>query len=315
MLLDLRLLLLEVESLEQLLEEPAAHARRVAAPSPLRYTRVRMADEVSPPYRARKRRQQRRRVVARRPRVVVLLIVAAAGVFVATPATTPTQAQRRSRRPPRRSRTRSGISATYASAPMRNAVTKGGDVAVYASPDPNAQPSHDAEPADRVPAAAQLPRVRPVPGLAARLPADAAQRRDRLDQGVRRHRLEAARVPDQGHARRPQALAAEERRRAVRRAGARPAPATPHADRHLLLHRPARPAHATGHRVRRVRHRAVGTQQRAQSSPAATARSRSTAPTTPAPSVRACRTAASASTTSVILKLSTLPLGTPVVIT
>ena len=34
-----------------------------------------------------------------------------------------------------------GISATYAAAPMRNAITKGGDVAVYTSPDANAQPT------------------------------------------------------------------------------------------------------------------------------------------------------------------------------
>ena len=56
-LLDLRLLLLEVESLEQLLDEPEPHPppRRSRAP-PLRYTRVRMADEVSPRTELRKRR-------------------------------------------------------------------------------------------------------------------------------------------------------------------------------------------------------------------------------------------------------------------
>ncbi len=36
--------------------------------------------------------------------------------------------------------------------------------------------------------AAQLPRVRPVPGLAARLPPDPSERRDRLDQVLRRRR-------------------------------------------------------------------------------------------------------------------------------
>ncbi len=103
-----------------------------------------MADEVTSRTEARrsdlrKRRQQRRRF-ALVGFVVVLLIVAAAGVFVATrddteqaaPKPPPTTAQPQNTE---------GISATYAAAPLRNAITKGGDVAVYASPDANAQPT------------------------------------------------------------------------------------------------------------------------------------------------------------------------------
>jgi lipoprotein-anchoring transpeptidase ErfK/SrfK len=98
-----------------------------------------MADEFSPRTELRKRRQQRRRVVLV-AFLVVLLIVAAAGVFVATRDDSEQQA---TPKPPSTTAVEnsSGISATYASAPMRNAVTKGGDVAVYASPDPAAQPT------------------------------------------------------------------------------------------------------------------------------------------------------------------------------
>jgi lipoprotein-anchoring transpeptidase ErfK/SrfK len=101
-----------------------------------------MADE-SPPRtelrrnELRRRRRQRRRIVFG-AFLVVILIVAAAGVFVATrndsdqaaPAPSTTLAANTS-----------GISATYATAPLRNAVTNGGDVAVYAAPDANAQPT------------------------------------------------------------------------------------------------------------------------------------------------------------------------------
>src|SRR6478609_9149576 len=106
-----------------------------------------MADELSPRSEVRrtdqrKRRRQRRRV-ALVGFVVVLLIVAAAGVFVGTrddseqaaPKPPPTTQQ------PQKPQNTEGISATYAAAPMRNAITKGGDVAVYASPDANAQPT------------------------------------------------------------------------------------------------------------------------------------------------------------------------------
>src|SRR4051794_585750 len=100
-----------------------------------------MADEVSPRTQLRKRRQQRRRV-ALGGMLVVLLIVAAAGVFVATRDDSE-ESKRAAPKPPSTTaiENSSGISATYASAPMRSAVTKGGDVAVYASPDANAQPT------------------------------------------------------------------------------------------------------------------------------------------------------------------------------
>jgi len=92
-----------------------------------------MADEVSPRTELRKRRQQRRRVVLV-AFLVVLLIVAAAGVLVATRDDSEQQA---APKPPSTTaiENSSGISATYASAPLRNAITKGGDIAVYASPD------------------------------------------------------------------------------------------------------------------------------------------------------------------------------------
>jgi lipoprotein-anchoring transpeptidase ErfK/SrfK len=103
-----------------------------------------MADELSPRTELRRTDQRRRRRQRRRVAlvgfVVVLLIIAAAGVFVATrddseqaapkPPTSTTQPQNTE-----------GISATYAAAPLRNAITTGGDVAVYASPDANAQPT------------------------------------------------------------------------------------------------------------------------------------------------------------------------------
>jgi len=100
-----------------------------------------MADEVSPRTELRKRRQQRRRV-ALGGMLVILLIVAAAGVFVATRDDSE-ESKRAAPKPPSTTaiENSSGISATYASAPMRSAVTNGGDVAVYASPDANAQPT------------------------------------------------------------------------------------------------------------------------------------------------------------------------------
>jgi lipoprotein-anchoring transpeptidase ErfK/SrfK len=96
-----------------------------------------MADELSPRTELRRHRQQRRRVVFV-AFVVVLLIVAAAGIFVATR----DDSDQASPKPPPTDQTdTSGLSATYAAAPLRNAITKGGDVAVYASPDANAQPT------------------------------------------------------------------------------------------------------------------------------------------------------------------------------
>src|SRR5262245_20572796 len=98
-----------------------------------------MADDISPRTELRKRRQQRRRV-ALVAFVVVLLVVAAAGVFVATRGDSDPQATPRPPSTTLPSNT-SGISTAYAAAPLRSAVTKGGDVAVYASPDANAQPT------------------------------------------------------------------------------------------------------------------------------------------------------------------------------
>lgn len=104
-----------------------------------------MADELTPRPELRradqrKRRRQRRRV-ALIGFVVILLIVAAAGVFVATR----DDSEQATPKPPppttAQAQDTQGISATYAAAPLRNAITKGGDVAVYASPDANAQPT------------------------------------------------------------------------------------------------------------------------------------------------------------------------------
>jgi lipoprotein-anchoring transpeptidase ErfK/SrfK len=96
-----------------------------------------MAD-ASPRIELRKRRQRRRLALV--SLVVVLLIVAAAGVFVATRSDDSKQA---APKPPATTvpANTSGISANYTAAPLRSATTKGGDIAVYASPDPNAQPT------------------------------------------------------------------------------------------------------------------------------------------------------------------------------
>jgi lipoprotein-anchoring transpeptidase ErfK/SrfK len=87
---------------------------------------------------ARRRRQQRRRIGIA-AFAVVLLIVAAAGIFVATRGDDSSQAVPRP--PVSLPKDTQGISATYAAAPLRNAVTKGGDIAVYAMPDANSQPT------------------------------------------------------------------------------------------------------------------------------------------------------------------------------
>ena len=86
----------------------------------------------------RKRRQTRRRfaVIA----LVVLILVAGGGVFFATrdngsdtaapkPATTAALSQ-----------AAAGLSTGFGVAPMRAATTKGGDIAVFATPDPAAAP-------------------------------------------------------------------------------------------------------------------------------------------------------------------------------
>ena len=99
-----------------------------------------MADEVSTRTELRTRRQHRRRV-ALLGFVVVLLIIATAGVFVATRDEGTTR--QATPKPPSTTQVAnsSGISTAYAAAPLRSAITKGGDVAVYAAPDANAQPT------------------------------------------------------------------------------------------------------------------------------------------------------------------------------
>lgn len=98
-----------------------------------------MAD-VSPRIEARKRRQQLRRF-ALVAFVVVLLIVAAAGVFVATRSDDSDQATPKPPSTTESTKTAQGITADYASAPLRNAITKGGAIAVYPAPDQNAPPT------------------------------------------------------------------------------------------------------------------------------------------------------------------------------
>jgi len=68
----------------------------------------------------------------------VLLIVAVAAVFTAT-----RDIEQAAPKPPPTTQPKitTGISATYAAAPLRTAITKGGDIAVYASPDAYAPPS------------------------------------------------------------------------------------------------------------------------------------------------------------------------------
>ena len=65
---------------------------------------------------------------------------------------------------------------------------------------------------------------------------------------VRRHRLATARVPDQGLARRPQGHAAAQRRGPARGAGRHRHRRGPHADGHLLLHRSTRSREPARHR-------------------------------------------------------------------
>jgi lipoprotein-anchoring transpeptidase ErfK/SrfK len=101
-----------------------------------------MADDVSPRTEIRTRRRQRRRV-ALVAFLVVLVIVVVAGVFLATrdDSEQATPAPPSSTQPPTtQAENTEGISATYAAAPLRNAITKGGDVAVYATPDASAPP-------------------------------------------------------------------------------------------------------------------------------------------------------------------------------
>jgi lipoprotein-anchoring transpeptidase ErfK/SrfK len=86
----------------------------------------------------RKRRESRQRITV--ISVLVLLIVAVGGVFVATRDTGSSGAAAPT---PTRSLTQAGagLSTSFGVAPMRAATTKGGDLAVYATPDAAAQPT------------------------------------------------------------------------------------------------------------------------------------------------------------------------------
>jgi lipoprotein-anchoring transpeptidase ErfK/SrfK len=91
----------------------------------------------------RKRRQARRRVAV--IAVVLLLIVAVGGVFLATRDTGSSEAA------PKATTTTltqaaPGLSTSFGVAPMRAATTKGGDIAVYATPDTTAPPASTLSP-------------------------------------------------------------------------------------------------------------------------------------------------------------------------
>jgi lipoprotein-anchoring transpeptidase ErfK/SrfK len=88
----------------------------------------------------RKRRQTRRRVAIIAV-VVVLLVVAAGGVFFATRGSdTKTAAAPKPTTTTAVAQAGAGLSTGFGVAPMRAATTKGGDIAVYATPDAAAQP-------------------------------------------------------------------------------------------------------------------------------------------------------------------------------
>src|SRR4051794_26566211 len=100
-----------------------------------------MADP-TPRIEQRKRRQRRRFFAM--CAVVVLLLVAVAGGFLVTGddgsgRAAPTTAGIRGTTTTG-PKVASGLSASYAALPLRSAITKGGDVPVYAAPDPNAAP-------------------------------------------------------------------------------------------------------------------------------------------------------------------------------
>jgi lipoprotein-anchoring transpeptidase ErfK/SrfK len=95
-----------------------------------------MADPL-PRTELRRRQRQRRRVTLLALAVVVLIVVAT----VAFVATRDDSKQAAPKPAATQARDTSGLTATYASAPLRNAITKGGDIAVYASPTADAQPT------------------------------------------------------------------------------------------------------------------------------------------------------------------------------
>lgn len=95
-----------------------------------------MADVRTEP---RERRRRHRPLAVLVVLVVVLVSVVGAGIFVATRDSHDQAAPKR----PSTSQPENtvGLTADYAAAPLRTALTKGGDVAVYASPDAGAQPT------------------------------------------------------------------------------------------------------------------------------------------------------------------------------
>src|SRR5438445_1560341 len=99
-----------------------------------------MAD---PSPRTEQRKRQQRRKFAAILAVVILLVVAVAGVFPVTrddatekAAPAPTSSSIPSSIP----KASTGLSASFAAAPLRSATTKGADVPVYAAPDVSAAP-------------------------------------------------------------------------------------------------------------------------------------------------------------------------------
>lgn len=83
----------------------------------------------------RRRRQIRRRIAILA--VVGLLVVTAGGIFFATRSD---DSARATAHTTTLSQADAGLSTSFGTAPMRAATTKGGDIALYAAPDPAAQP-------------------------------------------------------------------------------------------------------------------------------------------------------------------------------
>jgi hypothetical protein len=88
--------------------------------------------------RAQRAHQRRRRTIIGASVAVVVLALAAGGIVVASQSGGDTAAA-----PTTTLATGSGptVDATFTAAPYRSAITKGGDVPIYASPDANAQPT------------------------------------------------------------------------------------------------------------------------------------------------------------------------------
>jgi lipoprotein-anchoring transpeptidase ErfK/SrfK len=94
--------------------------------------------EVSSRTELRRKRLRRRRITIVTAISVVVVLLAAGGFFVFRDDGSTTAAPPTSTAPVARAST--GITATFAAAPLRAAITKGGNVAVYPMPDPNTTP-------------------------------------------------------------------------------------------------------------------------------------------------------------------------------